>query len=86
MLKYKDIYEKTLRKVTPETFGAMKMESPKVHKYYPSFTVPMSDIPEAKKWKVGSSYKLVVEVVQTAVRMDENRQDITFEVKKIKAL
>lgn len=54
-------------------------------KYYPSFTVPINTVPEAKKWEIGKNYRLAIEVTQKAMR-DSNPPEVTFEIKKIKAI
>ncbi len=70
--------------VTPETYGMEKPSKPKVHKYYPSFTIPLKDIPAAKDWEVGEEYEVSLVVRQTAMRKDANSSSVSFEILKIK--
>jgi len=87
---YKKSFSKTaknkkngmLKNVTPETYGVKEM--PK--KYYPTFTLKIDDIPEAKKWEVGKTYKIQLEVKQHSMQMDEHEGRVTFEVHKVKVI
>lgn len=76
--------KKPLKNVTPEKPFEFKAEAKKV--WYPSFSVKLEDIPEAKKWEVGETYKLVIEVKQKGLRESEDRSEVDFEVRKIKAV
>ena len=83
MKDYKKDYERlNLKSVTPHTYGTMAEHM----EHYPQFTVPQSNVPESKDWEVGKTYKLIIEVVQKGVHLDEKKQEVTFEIKKIKAL
>ncbi|HDY66391.1 MAG TPA: hypothetical protein ENH85_01220 [Candidatus Scalindua sp.] len=73
---------KPLKKITPETPSDFKAEVNK--KYYPSFSVKLKDIPEAKKWEIGKNYKLTIEVRQKGLRETEKVSEVDFEVRKIK--
>ncbi len=83
--KFTKQYERTFRTVTPETFGRVRTSS-SPEKYYPSFSVPIDNIPQAKDWEVGKTYKLALEVIQKAIRLDEKKKEVTFEIRKIKSI
>ena len=70
-----------LHKVKGETFGAET--SDKKHTYFPSFSVELSEIPEAKNWEVGETYQVCLEVMQKSLRIDEKKEEVTFEIHKI---
>ena len=74
-----------MRAVTPETYGIMA-SSKKPEQYFPSFSLQLSDIPEAKNWEVGKRYKLAVEVIQKALSITDKRETVVFELRKVKAL
>ena len=74
-----------LHKVKGESFG-LEASTPKKKVYYPSFSVELGEIPEAKNWEVGKTYQVVLEVIQKALRIDDKREEVTFEVRKIGAM
>lgn len=41
---------------------------------HPSINIPLSQLPEAKKWEVGKKYRIALEVVQTGIRMDADER------------
>lgn len=47
--------------------------------YYPSFTVTDKQLPQAKNWKIGKSYKVMMEVKMVGMELKRNR----FEMHKI---
>ena len=76
-----------LKKVTPEKWGGVETSSPKkVEKHYPSFTLKLQDISEAKKWDIGKTYRLEVEVELKSMRADEKESTAGFDVKKVRVL
>lgn len=95
--KHKEFYKKELgkmakgdgtnkmRNVTPETYG-MVAESKMPKKHYPMIDFKIADIPEAKKWEIGKTYTLQLEVKQHAIRADEHEGRVTFEIHKIKSV
>ena len=50
---------------------------------WPSFSVDLKDIPEARKWEVGKLYGLKVQVKQTRLEVSEQMQRVEFEIRKI---
>ena len=81
--EYKKISDGKMKSVTPMTMGEMPRMRDKM---YPSFHLPIKDIPQAKNWKIGGKYKLELEVVQTAMHFDETREEVSFEIKRVKAI
>ena len=76
-----------LKKVTPEKWGGVEASpSKKVEEHYPSFTLKLQDIPEAKKWDIGKTYRLEIEVELKSMRADEKESTAGFDVKKVRAL
>lgn len=76
-----------LKKVTPEKWGGPEaVSTKKVEEHYPSFTLKLQDIPEAKKWDISNTYRLEIEVELKSMRADEKESTISFDVKKVKAL
>lgn len=70
---------KKLKKITPS-----KPEELKEKPQYPTLYLSSKDLPEIKNWKVGKTYKLIIQVKQTSMREDiENRIDASFDIKKI---
>ena len=71
-------------KIHPEKMGG---EVPTVKEYYPSFSLKLKDIPEAKDWEVGKTHKLALEVKQTSLSKREGEEgDVRFDILKIKAI
>ena len=71
-----------LKTIKPKKLGA-EMPSREI---YPSICIHSRDLPEIKEWKVGESYKLVLEVKQTSMREDrKNEIHADFDIKKIAA-
>lgn len=86
---YEEIYRKTaFKKIEPMTFDYSKPISPE--KMYPVVTLPISSIPESKKWEIGKTYQIALEVVQKSMRLGDmhgkDHSEVTFEVKKVKPI
>lgn len=71
-------------KVTPDK----PMEvGPSTKEYFPTLNLKLTDIPEAKDWKIGGKYTISLQVEQTAIRQSKEKNgggDVTFEIKGIK--
>lgn len=78
---YEKLVNSSFHKVTPETFDGMPSKAPMKH--YPAFSLNLSDIPIAKKWKVGEMYELKLKVKQTRLEESQNRQRVEFEVHQV---
>ena len=50
-----------MKLVTPDRPNSPE-EVPAVEEYYPTFRLKLQDIPEAREWRVGSTYMLLVGV------------------------
>lgn len=52
--------------------------------YYPSFTVDAAQLPEAKKWKVGKTYQVMVEVKMSGSHLKDNGRRECYDFKMMK--
>ncbi len=52
---------------------------PSDKKMLPSFSIPLQAIPEAKKWKIGETYCVELDIVMKALDEKEAR----FEIKEV---
>ncbi len=52
-------------------------------KIYPSLSLPLSDIPEAKDWKVGEPYTIELTVKMKSIHQDKTGGDVSFEIVKL---
>ena len=55
--------------------------------YYPSFSVDLEQLPQAKNWKVGEEYTVQMKVMMSGSHMEDNgrRQRYDFKMKMIGA-
>ena len=67
-----------LKPVKPQKLGGEVAE-----KYYPSLHLSDKDLPAIKKWKVGKTYNLTVQVRQTSLSVDDRGTHASFEIRKI---
>lgn len=70
-----------MKKVIPQKAG---VESPSKEKWYPSIHLSSKELPELKKWEVGKTYTLILEVKQKS--KTENMPDeisASFDIVKI---
>ncbi len=63
-------------------------EGPKATPIYPKISLGHSDLPEAKNWKIGQTYKVEMEIKMVGTRQTDRKEDdygneSTFEIKKI---
>lgn len=65
------------KKVTPYSMGN---EDEMHREYYPTFSIPVSALPEAKTWKVGAKYPIALQVKQVALREERGDARVEFEV------
>ena len=61
----------------------MAMESPK--EMYPMFSIGVEHLPEAKKWRIGETYHVLLEVKQTGISMhktegEKDRGHVSFDI------
>lgn len=64
----------SMRKIKPEKMGgemAMPMSSPK--EYYPTVYLDNKTLPEAKDWKVGTTYEVTLQLRMTGFSMRKGR-------------
>lgn len=73
-----------LKKITPEKPLSIKERS---EAYYPEFHLELKDVPEVKKWEIGSTHRFIVEVDFTSISEGEDRPGRAgFKIKKVKVL
>ncbi len=81
--------DQKMRSIQPKRYDPNKsMEMSDVAKpkdIYPKLTLSLKDFPEAKNWKVDSTYELDLEVKMIGVRKDEYSNEVTFEIRKVSA-
>jgi len=70
-----------MKNITPDKPSSVSESK----EWYPSFSINLKDIPQAKKWKVGGSYKLILGVDLKSIRMGEEDKDgsVSFDIKKL---
>ncbi len=74
-----------MRKIKPKEMD--RMEEPtkaERKKIYPEFRIELDFLPEAKKWEIGKTYQISLELKQVGLRIDRFGNDATFEIHGIK--
>lgn len=62
-----------MREIKPETYEAeMSLEPSKEN--YPHFGISLNHLPEAKKWEIGETYYITLEIKQTHLDTFENKK------------
>ena len=75
----------TLRKIHPDKPADWKKEARQG--YFPSFSLKLKDIPEAKGYPVPSIHRFEIEVEITSIREDKvHGSNAGFEIKKVRPL
>ena len=70
-----------MRTIKPEKMSNMMPEG---DEYYPHLDLSSDEIPEVKSWKVGKTYKIMLEVKQVSMREDKDKKiSACFEVRKV---
>lgn len=60
--------------VKPEKMGDMDMAVPEgPREYYPSVSIPLSALPEAKDWDVSETYEVSLKLKMTGLHMHKGR-------------
>lgn len=75
------------RKLKPDTEKEIAEESPS-RRMWPSFHIGIDHLPEAKKWDMGKTYRLALEVEMTGLNIEEKEKysDARFDIKGIAIL
>lgn len=63
-----------IRKIKPETIKAMEAKAPS-GKMWPSFSIELKHLPEAKKWKPKGKFRLVLDVDMTGLHIDKGVEE-----------
>jgi len=78
-----------MRKIKPKTEKVLEAEAPS-RKIYPSFSIELEYLPEAKKWKVGETYYIGLKMKMKGLTIDEtvknNYSRATFDITGIEIL
>jgi hypothetical protein len=78
----RNVKPKTDKYMSPSSVGLKKAESKPV---YPTVRFDLDTIPEAKDWKVGSTYRIEMEVKMVGLSQSRYDNSAEFEVRKIEA-
>ena len=62
------------------------MEIPISRESYPYFSIDLKHLPEAKKWEIGKTYEIALQIKQTGIHQIEGTGDAQFEIHGIKVL
>jgi len=64
-----------MRKIKPEIYDdcvpSMKRSLTK-EEHYPHFNISIDHLPEAKKWEIGNTYYVTLELKQTSIEINKN--------------
>ena len=77
--------ERGMKKIEPETKKEM-IDMP-IKERFPHFGIDLKHLPEAKKWEIGKTYKISLEIKQTGISMREGMENegyVDFDIKGIK--
>ena len=74
-----------MREIKPKIIKPIA-DSPTSRKIYPTLRIDLKNLPEAKKWNIGKTYKLYSEAELKGLVMDEFTNEATFNIKGIKVL
>lgn len=78
----RNVKPKTDKYMSPSSLGMKKGESKPV---YPTVRLDLETIPEAKDWKVGSTYRIEMEVKMVGLSQSRYDNSAEFEVRRIEA-
>lgn len=69
-----------MRKITPKKINRYDtIASPKNETKSPSITLDLDTLPEAKKWKVGESYEITLEVTMTGIKTSQSANKNSYD-------
>ncbi len=70
-----------MKKVIPQKQG---IDSSPEEKRYPFIHLSSKELPELKKWEVGKTYKIILEIKQKSMSEDSNKEiSASFDIIKI---
>lgn len=73
-----------MRKIKPKSYGSeLGPIREKSDKIYPRIHIDLEHIPEAKKWKVGDTYHIEMELKMTGLSISRFQNDAEFEIREI---
>lgn len=78
--------EPKMRVIKPLRFDPNRfspISDSKVRESYPKVSIPLKDLPEARKWPLDGSYTLTIEVKMIGLSDDEYSQEARFELHEI---
>ena len=68
-----------VRKIKPVT-QKQELKEMSDNTIYPYFSITLKYLPEAKSWKIGEKYRIVLDVEQKSLHIDEGRGHAGFDV------
>lgn len=73
-----------LKKVKPESHDGDMIKANE--KFYPTVQFDFQTLPEAKKWEVGKTYRIELDIKQTSLHENKHGGGAGFEIRGIKVL
>ena len=73
MIKFREVKPK-------EIDGMIKEHHASKKKVYPKISLDLTNLPEAKKWSIGTTYHIALKLKQTGIRQDEYDNSAQFEI------
>jgi len=71
------------RKINPKK--PIEAEAP-LRENYPLFSLSLESLPEAKKWDIGKTYRIALELKMTGLDIEESYGNARFNIRKIAIL
>ncbi len=71
------------RKINPKK---ELVEKAPVRENYPLFSLSLDTLPEAKKWDIGKTYRIALEIKMSGLDIDEDYGSARFTIRKIAVL
>ena len=68
-----------IRKIKPEKIEDLEPSLNEAKEIFPRFRASLEHLPEAKKWEIGKTYHITLEIRQTSIGINKNeRRDSGF--------
>jgi len=62
----------SIRKIKPRKVGnEMTLDEPRL--VFPTFHIELKHLPEARKWNIGTTYHIALEIKQTSIEVSKGR-------------
>lgn len=78
----------TMKKITPKRYPELTEAKQPKKDVYPQLTLPLRNLPEAKKWEIEKTYTVCLELkmISLAVGEDDYNNRAEFEIRGIKVI